>query len=57
MSKDDSYMVSSKVSKDCQKKLKIIAIEKEITLGELINEILEKFVSKKQLANVVSTNE
>ena len=47
MSKEELKKVSAEVSNECLKKLKITAIQKEITLGEYIREVLEKSVSKK----------
>lgn len=41
--------VSTEVSHDCLKKLKITAIQKEITLAELVRDILERSMSKKQI--------
>lgn len=49
MSKDDVKKVSAEVSKECLKKLKILAIQREITLPELIRELLERSVSKKNV--------
>jgi hypothetical protein len=43
----DLKKVGTEVSKECLKKLKITAIQKEIHLTELLRDILEKFVSRK----------
>ncbi len=41
--------ISVSVSNDCWKKIKILSIQREISLLEQVREILEKAVSKKQL--------
>jgi len=52
MSQDDLRKISAEVSKECWKKLKIISVQKEISLAECIKEILEKSVSKKVFEEV-----
>lgn len=47
MSKEELKKVATEVSKECLKKLKIISIQKEITLSAYIKEVLERSVSKK----------
>lgn len=47
MSKDELKKVTAEVSKECLKKLKIISIQKEISLAEHIRDVLEKSVSRK----------
>ena len=48
MSKEDQKDVKCKVTKDVWKKLKILSITKEVTLDELVKEILSTYVSKKK---------
>lgn len=49
MSKEGLKKIGTEVSKECMKKLKISAIQKEVTLAELVREILERYSSKKNL--------
>lgn len=49
MSKEVAKKVSVEVSNECWKKLKIISIQKEITLQELVKDILDRSVSKKNI--------
>ena len=44
--------VYAEISNECNKKLRILAIQKEISLGECIREILERSVSKKVFEEV-----
>ena len=44
------------ISNECYKKIKIIGIDKEFTVQEVISEILEK-VTSKQLNNIRSLEE
>lgn len=48
MSKEEVKAVPSEVSKECWKKLKIVAIQKDITLGQLVRDILERAMSTKK---------
>ena len=48
MSKEVMKSIPSEVSKECWKKLKIVAIQKDMSLGQLTREILEKAVSTKK---------
>ena len=52
MSKEELKKVGTEVSNECLKKLKIIAIQKEITLAECVRDILERSVSKKTFEDV-----
>lgn len=51
MTKEELKKISSEVSNDCLKKLKIIAIEKEISLSQHVRNILEKSVASKKFSN------
>ncbi len=48
MSKDELKKVNSEISNECLKKLKIIAIQKEISLPAHIRNVLERSVSNKK---------
>ncbi len=49
MSKEELKSIPVEVSKECWKKLKIAAIEKDLSLSQLVRQSLEKsFVGKKQ---------
>ena len=52
MSKEELKKVGTEVSKECLKKLKILAIQKEITLQECLRNILEKSMSSKKMESV-----
>lgn len=39
--------VTTEVSKECRKQLRILAIQKDMTLSEVINDVLERAMSKK----------
>lgn len=43
--------VQTQVSLECFKKLKILSIQKEITLSTVINEILERHVITKKVSS------
>jgi len=45
----DTKNINIEVGYECWKKLKIISINKDITLQDVVREILERAVSKKQL--------
>ena len=49
MSNINIKKISVEVSNDCWKKLKIISIQKEISLQELTKDILEKCATKKTI--------
>ena len=48
MSKENIKPIQPEVSKECWKKLKIVAIQKDITLPQLVKEILERSMSNKK---------
>lgn len=49
MSKEELKSIPVEVSKECWKKLKIAAIEKDLSLSEFIRQNLEKsFINKKK---------
>lgn len=50
MSKEDKKGkdVKCTVTKEVWKKLKILSVMKEITIPELVNQVLESFVAKKK---------
>lgn len=52
MSKEDLKSVPAEVSKECWKKLKIVAIQKDISLSQLIKEILERSMSSKKFESI-----
>lgn len=49
MTKEELKNISVGVTNECWKKLKILSIQKEITLAECVKDILEKSVSRKNL--------
>ena len=49
MSKEESKSISTEVSKEVWKKLKIVSVQKEISLPALVKDILERSVSKKSI--------
>lgn len=51
----DTKNINIEVSKECWKVIKKISIDKEITLQEVVRDILEKVTSKK--SRTVETNE
>lgn len=53
MSKENVKTLSIEITKETWKKLKIISIQREITLVELSREILEKSVSKKNVEEMI----
>jgi hypothetical protein len=55
MSKVEGKDVKCRVNKEVWKKLKILSISKEITLDELVKQVLESFVSKKKIDGEEST--
>jgi len=57
MSRDNMKKVTAEVSKECWKTLKVLAVQKEISLQLVVQEILERSISKKsKLAEVVEGN-
>lgn len=40
--------VKCRVTKEVWKKLKVLSVMKEVTIAELVNQVLESFVSKKK---------
>lgn len=54
MSKEELKKVGTEVSNECLKKLKIIAIQKEITLAECVRDILERSVNRKSVDEMVN---
>lgn len=48
MSKEDLKKINSEISNDTYKKIKIISIQKEITLSECIKDILDKYANSKK---------
>lgn len=54
MSKDELRKINVEVSNECWKKLKIISIQKEISLSECVKDILEKSVSRKTIEEMTS---
>jgi hypothetical protein len=49
--KDDLKKVATEVSKECLKKLKIVSIQKEISLADCVRDILERSVKNKSFEN------
>lgn len=47
--------VKARVSKEVWKKLKVLSVMKEISIAELVNQVLETFVSKKKFEGEEST--
>ena len=47
--------ISVEVSNDCWKKIKIMAIQKEVSFQEQVRELLEKSVSRKNFDDIVSS--
>ncbi len=54
MSKEEVKPIQSEVSKECWKKLKIVAIQKDQTLPQLVREILEKAMNNKKFEEPVA---
>ena len=52
MKKDGYVILNVEVAKETWKKLKIIGIQKEINMPDVIREILDKAVSKKQVEEI-----
>lgn len=52
MSKENIKSIPAEVSKECWKKLKIMAIQKDISLGQLVKDILEKSMSKQKFESI-----
>ncbi len=50
MSKESLKKVGTEVNNETLKKLKILAINKDLTLAQYLREILEKSISKKSAA-------
>lgn len=47
MSKEELKKITTQVSNDCYKKIKILSVQQEISFPEKVREILERSVSKK----------
>lgn len=47
MAKAESKNINIEVSYETWKRLKIVSIEKDITMQDVVREVLDKFVSKK----------
>ena len=45
--------INIEISHDCWKKIKIISIDKDMTLQEVVRDILERYVSKKGKQEVI----
>lgn len=56
MSKEDLKKLTIEISNECWKKIKILSIQKEITLQEQVKEILEKSVGRKSIEEISSSN-
>lgn len=52
MSKVELKKINVEVTNECWKKLKILSIQKEVSLPQLVKEVLEKAVSKKQFDTI-----
>jgi len=52
MSKEEVKSIPAEVSKECWKKLKIVAIQKDISLGQLVKDILERSMSSKKFESI-----
>lgn len=44
---DDKKKVTAEVSHECWKALKLLAVQKEVSLQRIVQEVLEKVMSKK----------
>lgn len=55
MSKENKKTIATIVSKDCWKKLKIMSVQKEISISQLVTDILEKYGNNKKV--IEETNE
>lgn len=53
MTEEDVKDIKTQVSRECWKKLKIICIQRDLLLPELVKDVLEKFVSAKKYENVL----
>lgn len=47
MSREELKKVTAEVSKECWKALKVLAVQKEINLSQVVQEILEKSINKR----------
>lgn len=57
MSKEEQKDVKGSVSKEVWKRLRIIAIQRELSLPDLVKEILEKFANSKRSEGMLATEE
>lgn len=48
--------ITVEVSAECWKKLKVVSIQKDATLQEVVREILEKNASRRNIENVEITD-
>ena len=55
MSKDELKKINVEVTNECWKKLRIISIQKEISLAECVRDILEKSVSRKTIEEIAQS--
>lgn len=56
MSKNEKK-VTATVSNECWKALKVLAVQKEVSLQTIVQEILERYSSKKKVITDVSSEE
>lgn len=47
MTKGDDMRLQTTVTKECWKQLKILAVQRDITLQQAVKEVLEKAMSRK----------
>jgi len=57
MSKDDRNISNIKVNEDCYKVLKIIGIEKDLSLQQVVKDVLEKYASKRGRKEIAGNDE
>jgi len=56
MTKGEDYRIQATVTKECWKQLKILAVQREITLQQAVKDVLERSMSKK-ISKQEDTNE
>lgn len=57
MTKEEQKDVKGSVSKDVWRKLRIIAIQKDVSLPDLIRDVLERFANSKKVEGVLGVEE
>ena len=53
MIKEELKNIPVSVSKECWKKLKIVSIQKDISLSQLVRDTLERYVTSKKMETII----